>query len=202
MAEAVAARAPDLGHALGVKLVAEARRLRIDRRRGLPAPATRVVHVELGAKVCGVGAIGSGQVEVVAQVLGDALSADREHEKGVVVALERLREVLVDRSLGRDDLAVGGFDPDLVVESRPARRQPRCGPLGSLGGARRLLTRDGVDIEQRVGDTRVDADRRGAHKRSVVVDAVPFDVNRIGIGGAELDNLGGRHVALPARLRA
>eukprot|EP00966_Prymnesium_polylepis_P217592 5035941-Prymnesium_polylepis.1 len=39
MAEAVAARASNLGHALAVKLVAEARRLRIDRRRGLPALA-------------------------------------------------------------------------------------------------------------------------------------------------------------------
>ena len=102
MAEAVAARAPDLGHALAVKLVAEARRLRIDRRRGFPALATCAVDVELGAEVGGVGAVGSGQVEVVAQVLGGALSADCEHEDGVVAALERLRQVLVDRSLGRE----------------------------------------------------------------------------------------------------
>ena len=61
MAEAVAARAANLGHALAVKLVAEARRLRIDRRRGLPALAARGVNVELGVGVGSVGAVGSGQ---------------------------------------------------------------------------------------------------------------------------------------------
>ena len=100
MAEAVAARASNLGHALAVKLVAEARRLRIDRRRGLPALAARGVNVELGVEVGGVGAVGSGQVEVVAQVLGGALSANCDHEDGVEVALERLREVLVDGPSG------------------------------------------------------------------------------------------------------
>ena len=65
MAEAVAARASNLGHALAVKLVAEARRLRVDRRRGLPALAACAVDVELGAEVGGVGAVGSGEVEVV-----------------------------------------------------------------------------------------------------------------------------------------
>ena len=92
------------------------------------------MNVELGVEVGGVGAVGSGEVEVVAQVLGGALSANCEHKDGVEVALERLREVLVDGPLGGDDLAVGRVGSDLVVEPRPARRQPRCGPLGRLGG--------------------------------------------------------------------
>ena len=61
------------------------------------------MNVELGVEVGGVGAVGSGEVEVVAQVLRGALSANCDHEDGVEVALERLREVL------------GSLSSDIVV---------------------------------------------------------------------------------------